>query len=78
MIGVPSWSQLGSILAFAVRTAWSGDVQRQATLRSPAFVALIWSSGEYRALAYVPAYAGRSPRVSAVIDSVVAPGRDTP
>jgi hypothetical protein len=55
MIGVPSCRKLGSIRGLAARTAWSGDVQRQATLRSPALAGVIWSSGEYRALAYVPA-----------------------
>ena len=39
----------------AARTAWSGDVQRHAILRPGALAAVIWSSGEYLALAYVPA-----------------------
>src|SRR5262245_64501292 len=76
MIGVPSWYQLGSIHALAARTATSGDVQRQATLRSPTFAGVIWSSGEYLPLAYVPAYVSHSPRASAAVDWLDAPGRE--
>jgi|RhiMetdeSRZDD1v2_1073273.scaffolds.fasta_scaffold05930_4 hypothetical protein len=51
MSGVASCITLGSIPDFAARSAWSGEVQRQAISRSSTFEALIWSSGEYFAAA---------------------------
>ena len=41
MMGVPWWTALGAIPAFAARTAWSGDIQRQAILREATFAASI-------------------------------------
>jgi hypothetical protein len=51
MSGVDSLSQLGSIDACSARTAWSGEVHRQAIVRLATFAASIWSGGEYFALA---------------------------
>src|SRR5437870_8850320 len=67
MIGVASWKKLGSIIALAPRTSASGEAQRHVTCSVPTLARVIWSSGEYFPPAYVPAYAGHSPRASAAL-----------